>query len=110
MSEETVERIYTIPLSQAWATPTNRRTKRAISLVKEFATKHLKAKEVKISRDVNELIWTRGIRHPPRRISVKMVKDEDGIVTVSVPEEKRPPKTPTAPPPSEKETSEQSRS
>jgi len=31
-------------------------------------------------------MWSKGIQNPPRRITVKMVKDKDGQVTISTPE------------------------
>jgi len=42
---------------------------------------------VKISEEVNELIWERSIQKPPRRIKVLMEKDEDGVVVISLPKE-----------------------
>jgi len=81
--EEELSRVYTINLSKVWLSPENRRTKRAINMIKEFATRHMKAEEIKIDEELNRQMWKRGIRHPPRRVRVKMVKDEDDIVTVS---------------------------
>ena len=88
MSEQKVEpltRTYTIPLGVVTEAPSYRRAKVAIRVIKEFTVRHMKAKEVSIEEDVNELVWARGIRHPPRRIKVEMERDEDGIVTVSLP-------------------------
>ena len=81
--EEELSRVYTINLSKVWLSPENRRTKRAINMIKEFATRHMKAEEIKIDEELNRQMWRRGIRHPPRRVRVKMVKDEDDVVTVS---------------------------
>jgi len=83
-SEEIVSRIYTIPLSRAWIAPRHRRAKRAVRIVREFAQKHMKSEIVKIDERLNELIWSRGIRNPPRRVMVKMEKDEEGVVQVSL--------------------------
>lgn len=47
----------------------------------------MKATGIKIDSEVNELVWARGIRHPPRRITLEMARDEDGIVTVKLPPE-----------------------
>lgn len=88
MSEET-SRVYTIPLSEAWLSPRKHRAKRAINMIKEFAVRHMKAEDatkVKIDEKVNEVIWERGIEKPPRRITVKMEKDEDGFVWVKLAE------------------------
>ncbi|MCP8317608.1 MAG: 60S ribosomal protein L31 [archaeon] len=67
--------------------PRQRRAKRTINIIREFAMKHMKTANIKLSPDLNEKIWERGIRSPPRRITVKMVKDEEGIVTISLPTE-----------------------
>lgn len=85
--EETQERIYTIPLKKVMISPRQRRAKRTINIIKEFAMKHMKSSEIKLSPELNEKIWERGIRSPPRRITVKMVKDEEGVVTISLPKE-----------------------
>ncbi|MEM4297743.1 MAG: 50S ribosomal protein L31e, partial [Nitrososphaerota archaeon] len=79
-----LERIYTIPLGRAWIAPRHRRTKRAVELIKKFAIRHMKASEVIISPELNEELWRRGIEKPPRRIVVKMAKDKDGVVRVSL--------------------------
>jgi large subunit ribosomal protein L31e len=81
--EEELSRVYTINLAKVLLSPANRRTKRAINMIKEFATRHMKAEEIKIDEELNKQMWKRGIRHPPRKIRVKMVKDEDDVVTVS---------------------------
>ncbi|MFQ5920513.1 MAG: 50S ribosomal protein L31e, partial [Nitrososphaerales archaeon] len=74
MSAEEDSRVYTINLSKVTLSPKIRRTKRAINMIKEFATRHMKAEEVKIDAELNREIWRRGIRHPPRRVRVKMTK------------------------------------
>ncbi len=84
---EILERIYIIPLGRALNTPRYRRAKRSINIIKEFATRHMKSQIIKISQEVNEKIWERGIKKPPRKITVKMVKDKEGIVTISLPTE-----------------------
>jgi len=90
MSEEKVEelsRTYVVPLGVVFEAPPYRRAKKAIIVIKAFATRHMKATEVKIDSEVNELVWARGIRHPPRRLTLEMERDEDGIVTVNLPPE-----------------------
>jgi large subunit ribosomal protein L31e len=77
-------RVYLVPLRVAFEAPPYRRAKIAVRLIKEFATRHMKATEVKIKVDVNERLWARGIKKPPRRIKLEMERDEDGVVTVSL--------------------------
>ena len=82
--EENLTRVYTINLGRAWITPEHKRTDRVINMIREFATKHMKSDEVKLEQDLNRQIWSRGKTNPPRKVRVKMVKDEDGVVTVSL--------------------------
>lgn len=83
MSEESLERIYTINLGKVLLSPNNQRAKRAINMIRQFASKHMKSENVKIEEEISHLVWKRGIRHPPRKIRVKLTKDEDGNVIVS---------------------------
>lgn len=92
--EEIVEeRIYTIPLSRAWISPPKKRTPRAVRIVKNFIQKHMKIKteveeegeepeKLVLSNEVNEKIWSRGIKEPPRNIRVRAVKNKEGVITV----------------------------
>lgn len=82
--EENLTRVYTINLGRAWLTPQHKRTDRVVNMIREFATKHMKSDEIKIEQDLNRQVWARGKTNPPRKVRVKMVKDEDGVVTVSL--------------------------
>ena len=82
MSEE-FERIYNVNLGKAWLVPRQKRTNKAITILRNFAKRHGKTEEVKISEDINEFLWVRGKRHPPRKIQIKLIKDKEGIVTVN---------------------------
>jgi len=86
-TEESLTRVYTINLGRAWLTPMHKRTDRVINMIREFAQKHMKSDDIKLEQDLNRQIWSRGKTHPPRKVRVKMVKDEDGVVTVSLYEE-----------------------
>ena len=82
MSQE-LERVYTINLGKVLLSPNNQRAKRAINMVKEYARHHMKTEEIKIEEAVNHQIWKRGIKHPPRKIRVRMIKTDEGFVLVS---------------------------
>jgi large subunit ribosomal protein L31e len=82
--EETTTRVYTINLGKAWISPEHKRTDRVVNMIREFAEKHMKSKEIKLDQDLNRQLWSRGKTNPPRKVRVKMVKEEDGIVTVSL--------------------------
>lgn len=85
-SEPVDERIYTVPLGKAWITPKYRRAEKAVSVLRKFVQRHMKPDEVIIDPTVNELIWRNGIQNPPRKIRVKLSKDDEGVVTVSLAE------------------------
>ncbi len=79
------EGIYTIPLRDAYRAPWTKRAKVAVRLVREFVARHVKPDIVKIDPEVNELIWSRGIKRPPRRIRVKVVvREEEGVRVAEV--------------------------
>ncbi len=82
------ERIYTVPLSKAWISPRTRHSPRAIRILKSFVMRHMKidGDSIKITNEVNEKIWDRGIQKPPRKIKVRVTKDSEGIVTIRLPE------------------------
>lgn len=89
------ERIYTIPLQKALIRPPKKRAPRAMRMIREFITKHMKLEmrveeeeekeelpKLIISKEVNEKVWSKGIEKPPRKIRVRAAKDKDGNVTV----------------------------
>lgn len=88
MSQE-AERVYTINLGKVWLSPNNQRSKRAINMIKEFATRHMKTEQIKIDNELSEAVWKRGIRNPPRKIRVKMAKTDEGYVLVTTYEEEK---------------------
>ena len=59
-----MERVYTIPL-------------RNVKNVK---------RTIRAPRAINHAIWERGIQKIPSKITVKAVKDDDGIVTATLAE------------------------
>jgi large subunit ribosomal protein L31e len=86
-SEVTLERVYNIPLRRVWVKVSRiTRANRSVSEVRNFVKRHTKAKEVKVSQNVNSLIWASGIKKPPGMITVK-VKVEAGIASVRLPDE-----------------------
>ena len=82
MSQD-VERVYTVNLGKVLLSPDNQRAKRAINMIKEFARHHMKVEQVKLEEDVSHLIWSRGIKHPPRKIRVRMTRTDEGYILVS---------------------------
>jgi len=93
LSQE-LERVYTINLGKVLLSPDNRRAKRAINMIREFARHHMKIENVKIDEELSHQIWKRGIRHPPRKIRVRMTKTDEGFVLISLYEEETETKEP----------------
>jgi len=71
--EEEELMLYTIPLRDAFNVPRKRRARKAVKIVKEFLARHTKS-EVKFDASLNEMMWSRGIEKPPRRVRIKVVE------------------------------------
>ncbi len=85
----TEEKLLTIPLRGHWLKKARvSRTQRSIKEVKYYFYKHMKATDVKMSELLNEAMWKGGAKRPLHTVKVKASKDEKGIVTVILPEEK----------------------
>jgi large subunit ribosomal protein L31e len=83
MAEDAVkEQIYTIPLRQAKLAPRWKRSSRAISLIRKYLVRHMKAEpsQIKIDASVNHKVWERGSQKPPSSIRIRAAKFEDGEV------------------------------
>ena len=88
--EEVVEeRIYTIPFYPKLKLSTRyKRAPRAVRIMKDFIFRHMKAEDIIIDPELNEYIWARGIQKPPRKVRVRAIKDEEGIVELYLVEKK----------------------
>lgn len=76
-----MERTYTIPLRKGWLkAPKYKRAKKAINTIKEFLVRHMKSEDVRLMPDLNLEIWKHGIKNPPSRVKVNVVKDDKGVV------------------------------
>ncbi len=84
-----VERIYTVPLGDAYRAVRKKRAGRAVRILREFAGKHMKAdmEDVSLSNALNSFIWKDSIQKPPRKIKVRLIK-EDGQVKAYLADEK----------------------
>ncbi|MBI2045762.1 50S ribosomal protein L31e [Candidatus Pacearchaeota archaeon] len=78
-----VEREYVIPLREKCRpVPRYRKTEKAIKTIKEFVARHMKIydkdlSKIKLDNFLNEMVWSRGIKNPPHKIKVKVIKDGD---------------------------------
>ena len=75
-----LERTYTIPLRRDFIKkPMHERTKRAVSEIRRFISKHMKAEDVKLGKHLNEHLWSHGIKNPPGKVKVKAVRDGNSV-------------------------------
>jgi len=87
---EKIEREYVIPLRAKFQrVPRYKRTSKAIRTIKEFIARHMKVTDrnmnnVRLDSYLNEAIWLRGIKHPPHKIKVKVVKEGDIVRVYAV--------------------------
>lgn len=76
-----LERIYTVPLGEAYETVRQKRVPRAVKILRAFVERHMKAKGLKIilSTAINEHLWEHSIQRPPRRVKVRLIKEDDTV-------------------------------
>lgn len=76
------EKFYDLNLRRIWTAPREKRTPRAVRFVRQYAADRMKTDDVSLSEETNNLLWTRGISKPPRKIRIRVVKDKEGKVIV----------------------------
>ncbi|MGD9963045.1 MAG: 50S ribosomal protein L31e [Thermoplasmata archaeon] len=91
------EKVYTVPKSNTKTVPKTTRAPRAVKEIKDYVRQHLAdttlskeevpEKDVWIDYRLNEHLWSKGIENPPRKVRVKAIRFEDGLIEVSLPEE-----------------------
>jgi large subunit ribosomal protein L31e len=80
-TEKTLERTYNVPLRREFLkVPRYKRTKKAVSAMKDYLSKHMKSEDVRLGKHLNEELWKHGIRNPPHHVKVTVQKDEKGVV------------------------------
>ncbi|KAK1936479.1 putative ribosomal protein L31 [Babesia divergens] len=68
-----ITRDYTIHLHKLCHRVTfKRKAPTAIKKIKEFASKAMKTKDVRIDNTLNRFIWANGIRNLPRRVRIRV--------------------------------------
>jgi len=72
-----LKREYVVPLRRKSRTaPKWRRSKKSMSVLKEFITKHMKTDKIIIGNELNEKIWENGIKNPPGKVSIIALKKD----------------------------------
>lgn len=78
---EKIERTYTIPLRREFLkVPKYKRAEKASRAVREFLVKHMKCPTVSIGKHLNEALWVHGMRNPPSRVKVTVIKQDQKVI------------------------------
>lgn len=73
-----IERKYVIPLRKEFSKVQRyRRAYKAVKAAREFLIHHMKVKDVRLGKELNEFILKNGRKNPPSRVEVKVVKVEE---------------------------------
>jgi len=75
------EKVFNIPLREAFEKPRTKRAKIALKIIKDFLVKHMKTENIKIGKSINNAVWKKGIQKPPRKIRIHAIKEENVAYT-----------------------------
>jgi len=83
--KEILERVYVVPLRKEWLkVAKHKRAKKAVKALKEFLVRHMKSEKIRIGKELNEALWARGIRNPPHKVKINVVKYDDDSIKVNL--------------------------
>jgi large subunit ribosomal protein L31e len=71
------EKIFTIPLREAFEKERQKRARNASKIIRDFLIRHMKSENIKIGKSINEAVWKRGIYKPPRKVRIHVIKEDD---------------------------------
>ncbi len=80
-----MDNIYTINLGKVLLSQRQHRAVRAINMIREYVKRHTGNDHVKIDSELAETIWARGVRSPPRKITVEIIEDDttDAVIVMN---------------------------
>lgn len=70
--------IYTVNLRKAKAVSRNRRTQKAVNILRSYVQQHADIGTLKFSNALNEYLWKNGASNPPNAVEVQVV-EQDGV-------------------------------
>ena len=74
------KRVHVIPLRREtlkvglW-----RRAPKAVKALRVYALKHYRTDKVRVGKYLNEKLWERGTKHPPSKVKVVAIKENDKV-------------------------------
>jgi ribosomal protein L31E len=87
MAKDFKEKIITVNFTRAFDKPVTKRAKSALYLLKKGVTKETRITNIKLTNKVNEKIWENGLFKCHRKLTIKIVKEKDGV-RIYLPDEK----------------------
>ncbi len=76
-----LERTFNIPLRKEFQkVPKYKRAKKAVTALRKYLQRHMKSDNIKLGKNLNELIWANGIKNPPHHVKVSAVKEDSGVI------------------------------
>lgn len=76
-----IERNYNVPLRKGFVKHAkHKKTKKAVSVLKEFLSRHMKSDKILIGGQLNKHLWKDGIKNPPHHVKITAIKEDDGTV------------------------------
>ena len=79
------ERTYTVPLRKEYQkAPRWKRTSKAVIALRQFLQRHMKSKDVRLGKELNQELWNHGIQTPPHHVKVTASKNDKGTVTANL--------------------------
>jgi ribosomal protein L31E len=84
--EIVLQRVFVIPLDEAYFKPRSARARVATKLLQSFIAKHMKTPlaNVRIAPALNSLLRVKGDRKPPKKVRVAASKDKEGIALAEI--------------------------
>ncbi|MDP3733838.1 MAG: 50S ribosomal protein L31e [Nanoarchaeota archaeon] len=80
-SKMVLERTYNVPLRKEYQKVAYwKRTKKAVTAMRQFIIKHMKSENVKLGKELNDKLWQHGIRNPPHHVKITVTKNDQGEV------------------------------
>ena len=70
-------RVFTIPLRKTFRKSQPKRVPYAVRIIQQFLQRHLKTDKIKLGKHLNEKLWEKSIKKPPRRVKVNAVLVDD---------------------------------
>jgi large subunit ribosomal protein L31e len=74
--------VLTVPLKKIFYLPRYKRSKKAVRMLKSELKRKLKVDQIKISKELNELLWSHGDSLKIRKIKVLAKIDKENSVAV----------------------------